>query len=90
MSENTEGAYNLTAPNPSQQKSFAKSLGRVLRRPAFAPIPKISMRVLFGELAGPLLFEGQHVLPDRLKKSGYKFTHENLEDALRDSLGMWN
>ena len=90
MSENTEGVYNLTAPNPSQQKSFAKSLGRVLRRPAFAPIPKISMRILFGELAGPLLFEGQRVLPDRLKKSGYKFTHENLEDALRDSLGMWN
>lgn len=89
MTENTNGAYNLTAPIPAQQKVFAKTLGKVLRRPAFAPIPKISMRILFGELAGPLLFEGQHVLPKRLQESGYKFVHENLEPALRDSLGIW-
>jgi len=89
MTENTNGAYNLTAPIPAQQKVFAKTLGKVLRRPAFAPIPKISMRILFGELAGPLLFEGQHVLPKRLQESEYKFVHENLEPALRDSLGIW-
>ena len=89
MSENTSGAYNLTAPEPAQQKVFAKTLGRVLRRPAFAPIPKISMRILFGELAGPLLFEGQHVLPKRLEDSGYQFLHNDLESALRDTLGIW-
>ena len=89
MTEGTEGAYNLTAPNPTRQKVFAKTLGRVLWRPAIAPIPKFSMRILFGELAGPLLFEGQNVQPNRLLDSGYKFEHENLEPALRDSLGMW-
>ncbi|MED5486607.1 MAG: TIGR01777 family oxidoreductase [Candidatus Thermoplasmatota archaeon] len=89
MSKETEGAYNLTAPNPARQKVFAKVLGKVLRRPAFAPIPKISMRILFGELAGPLLFEGQHVLPSRLQQSGYQFVHEKLEQALRDTLGVW-
>ena len=89
MAEGTEGAYNLTAPNPTRQKTFAKTLGRVLWRPAFAPIPKISMRILFGELAGPLLFEGQNVRPNRLQELGYNFEHENLEPALRDSLGLW-
>jgi len=89
MNKETEGAYNLTAPNPARQKVFAKVLGRVLKRPAFAPIPKISMRILFGELAGPLLFEGQHVLPSRLQQSGYQFLHETLETALRDTLGAW-
>ena len=89
MSENSEGVYNLTAPNPARQKAFAKTLGRVLWRPAFAPIPKISMRILFGELAAPLLFEGQHVLPMRLKEMGYRFEHEELESALRDCLGLW-
>jgi len=89
MNKDCEGAYNLTAPNPCMQKVFSKTLGKVLRRPAIAPIPGISMRILFGELAKPLLIEGQRVLPSRLEKSGYEFTHKTLEDALRDSLGKW-
>ena len=89
MNENSEGVYNMTAPTPSRQKSFAKILGKVLRRPAIAPIPKFSMRLLFGELADPLLIEGQRVLPNRLLESGYSFIHTDLESALRDSLGIW-
>jgi hypothetical protein len=71
------------------QKIFSKTLGRVLRRPAFAPIPGFAMKILFGELAGPLLIEGQRVLPRKLEKSGYEFLHKDLESALRDSLGIW-
>jgi len=89
MSEDANGAYNLTAPNPSRQKEFSKTLGRVLRRPAFAPIPKFPMRILFGELAKPLLFEGQCVYPERLQSLGYEFVHNELESALRDTLGLW-
>ncbi|HJM44901.1 MAG TPA: TIGR01777 family oxidoreductase [Candidatus Poseidoniaceae archaeon] len=89
MNEKCNGIYNLTSPNPVRQKIFSKTLGRVLRRPAFAPIPKLPMRILFGELATPLLFEGQKVLPKRILESGFSFVHENLENALRDSLGKW-
>ena len=89
MNPNSEGIYNMTSPNPSRQKSFAKILGKVLRRPAIAPIPKFSMRLLFGELADPLLIEGQRVIPKRLLESGYSFVHTDLESALRDSLGIW-
>ena len=89
MKKECSGPYNLTSINPVRQKEFSRTLGRVLWRPAFAPIPKFPMKILFGELAGPLLFEGQRVLPDRLMKSGFKFTHENLEGALRDCLGKW-
>ena len=89
MNVECEGVYNLTAPEPVRQKVFSKTLGRVLRRPAFAPIPGISMKILFGELAGPLLIEGQRVLPSRLQQSNYEFLHKDLESALRDSLGVW-
>ncbi|MBT86143.1 MAG: TIGR01777 family protein [Euryarchaeota archaeon] len=89
MSPECEGAYNLTAPQPVRQKDFSKTLGKVLRRPAFAPIPGFSMKILFGELAGPLLIEGQRVLPKRIQDSGYEFLHKDLESALRDSLGIW-
>ena len=89
MNKECNGAYNLTSTNPVRQKEFSRTLGKVLWRPAFAPIPKFPMRILFGELAGPLLFEGQKVIPEKLIQSGFKFTHENLEDALRDCLGKW-
>ena len=89
MNGECEGVYNLTAPEPVRQKVFSKTLGRVLRRPAFAPIPGFSMKILFGELAGPLLIEGQRVLPSRLQQSNYEFLHKDLESALRDSLGIW-
>ena len=89
MTSECEGVYNLTAPNPVRQKTFAKTLGRVLRRPAFAPLPGFILRILFGELARPLLLEGQKVHPKRLLDAGFEFEHSNLEDALRDTLGKW-
>jgi hypothetical protein len=89
MTSECEGAYNLTAPNPVRQKMFAKTLGRVLRRPSFAPLPGFILRILFGELARPLLLEGQKVHPTRLIDAGFEFEHLNLEDALRDALGKW-
>lgn len=89
MNSECEGAFNLTAPEPVRQKTFSKTLGKVLRRPAFAPIPGFAMKILFGELAGPLLIEGQKVIPKRIQESGYEFLHKDLESALRDSLGIW-
>ena len=89
MNEKCKGAFNLTSPNPVRQKVFSKTLGKVLRRPAFAPIPKFPMKILFGELATPLLFEGQKVMPEKILDSGFSFTHESLESALRDCLGRW-
>jgi len=44
---------------------------------------------MFGEMGERLTLDSQRVLPDRLVEEGYKFVHENLEDGLRDSLGMW-
>ena len=89
MTSSCSGAYNMTAPEPVTQRVFSKTLGSVLRRPAIAPIPGFTMKILFGELAGPLLIEGQKVRPKRLQDSGYEFLHKDLESALRDSLGIW-
>ena len=90
MNSNSSGEYNLTAPNPIRQRDFAKTLGRVLRRPAFAPIPRLAVKILFGEMGEKLTLDSQRVLPERLEKEGYNFLHSNLEGALRDSLGLWS
>ena len=89
MTDGTEGAYNLVSPEPVQQKMFAKSLGRVLRRPAFIPTPPLAIWILFGKMGVALTTESQRVHPNRLVDSGYCFQHTTLEPALRDTLGLW-
>ena len=89
MNVQCKGAYNLTAPNPVRQKTFAKDLGRVLRRPGFIPTPPLAIWFLYGKMGVALTTDSNRVLPKRLTDDGYRFEHEELEPALRDSLGMW-
>lgn len=88
MDSTSEGPYNLTAPLPVPQKEFAKVLGRVLRRPAFAPLPGFVIKMVFGEMGKQLVLEGQEVYPERLVESGFEFTHTTLESCFRHCLGM--
>ena len=87
MNESCSGAFNLTAPNPVNQKQFARVLGRVLRRPGFMPLPGFVIKILFGEMGKKLVLEGQDVRPSRLVDSGYEFTYSDLEMCFRNCLG---
>jgi len=79
------GPVNLTAPNPVSMKEFCSTLGQVLRRPSWAPVPAFALKLLLGEMAGMLL-EGQRVLPKKLLDAGYSFKHPDLEEALTSIL----
>jgi uncharacterized protein len=82
-----EGPVNLTAPEPVVNHEFAKTLGRVLRRPTLFPIPSFAPALLYGkELVDALLLSSQRVMPEALTESGYEFRHTSLEAALRDIL----
>jgi uncharacterized protein (TIGR01777 family) len=79
------GAVNAVAPNPVTNAEFTQTLARVLRRPAFLPVPAFALRALFGEGAGVML-ASQRVTPARLEKSGFQFEQSSLELALRREL----
>ncbi len=82
------GPVNLVAPNPVTNRDFTRALGRVLRRPAFLPVPGFALRLLLGsELADALVLEGQRVTPGVLLDSGFEFEHPNIDDGLRAALG---
>lgn len=81
------GAVNFVSPSPLAQRDFARVLGRVLRRPSFAPLPAAVVRLAFGELGQRLLLEGAFVRPAALERSGFRFEHPDLESALRLELG---
>jgi uncharacterized protein (TIGR01777 family) len=79
------GPYNGAAPEPVTNKVFGKALGRALHRPAFAPVPALAIRVLYGDMA-EIVTEGQHAVPERALAGGFAFTHADLDEALRDAL----
>ncbi len=79
------GPVNATAPEPVSNREFSKALGRVLRRPAVAPIPGAAIRLLYGDMA-EIVTKGQRVLPVRTQELGYRFAHTEIEAALRDAL----
>lgn len=80
------GPVNAVAPAPVRQREFAKTLGRVLHRPAILPMPAAVVRLLFGEMGQTVLLGGAQVLPKRLTDAGFTFRYPNLEGALRAQL----
>lgn len=89
LDADVSGAVNLTAPFPVTNAVFTATLGDVLGRPTFMPIPKFGPKLaLGGELAENLLFTGQRVLPVVLEHDpDFTFAYSDLESALRHLLG---
>jgi len=80
-----QGPINASAPEPVTNKAFAKALGRAIGRPAVAPIPAFSLKLLYGEMSQVVL-TGQRMVPGRAAELGYEFKHPDLDEALRDTL----
>jgi uncharacterized protein (TIGR01777 family) len=81
--EDLAGAFNLTAPQPLTMNKFARTLGRVLHRPAAFRVPAVWLRIFFGQMAEETVLAGQRVLPQALLRAGFKFQYPDLESALR-------
>ncbi|MFG0331324.1 MAG: TIGR01777 family oxidoreductase [Phycisphaerales bacterium] len=87
MNNGLEGPMNVTAPNPVSNRDLARSLGRVLHRPAIAPLPAAAARAAFGEMADEILLASGKVLPTRLDSAGFEFRDPDLEPYLARVLG---
>lgn len=85
-SEGLVGPVNVASPNSVTNREFARTLGRVLRRPAFCRVPAVVIRLVLGEMGRELLLNGARAVPARLLASGFVFCHPDLEGALRHVL----
>jgi len=84
--EGASGPVNLTAPEPVTNKELSRTLGRVLKRPAVAPVPALAIKALYGEMA-IIVTTGVRAVPKRLQELGYVFRQPDLEAALRSATG---
>ncbi|MGD2269949.1 MAG: TIGR01777 family oxidoreductase [Desulfobacterales bacterium] len=81
-----KGPFTFCSPNPIRNRQLAKTMGKILKRPASMPAPGFMIRLVLGEF-GSVLLESQRVIPDKLLKSGFKFRYPDLEDAIREIVG---
>lgn len=80
------GPVNFVAPNPVTNAEFTKTLGNVLSRPTFLPVPAFGVRLAFGEMGDALLLAGQRVAPAVLQARGFGFNWPRLEPTLKHLL----
>ncbi len=68
-----------------QNKEFSRTLGEVIKRPSWAPVPAFALKLALGEMA-QMLLTGQRVVPAAAEKLGFRFGYPHLREALEASL----
>lgn len=84
--EHLRGAVNVASPNPVTNEEFTKTLGEVLYRPTFLPLPEFAVNLMFGEMGDTLLLNSTRVEPKRLKDAGYEFKFPDLKSAIENAV----
>jgi NAD dependent epimerase/dehydratase family enzyme len=80
-----EGVYNATAPQPVRMNDLSTTMGNVMNRPSWLPVPGFAIEAILGDGAKVVL-EGQQVLPKRTLESGFEYQYPNLQSALTEIL----
>ncbi|MBE9122314.1 TIGR01777 family protein [Tychonema sp. LEGE 07199] len=80
-----QGVLNATAPNPVRMNELCQTLGEVLNRPSWLPVPSFALELLLGDGAKVVL-EGQKVLPKQTLASGFQYQYPTLKLALEEIL----
>jgi uncharacterized protein (TIGR01777 family) len=84
---NISGPVNIATPHPVMNRELVKTLARVLGRPALLTLPAWIILPVFGKMGREVLLSSTRVSSQKLISSGYRFRHENLDDAIAFLLG---
>ncbi|WP_040285838.1 TIGR01777 family oxidoreductase [Sporosarcina koreensis] len=79
------GPVNVTAPAPVRMSELGRTIGSLLRRPHWLPVPAFAMKALLGNKS-KLVLEGQHVLPEKLIDSDFEYAYPAIRPALENIL----
>lgn len=79
--QNMNGAYNASAPHPTDNWHFTKALGKALHKPTLIPVPATALKIMFGEMSSVIL-DSQKIISKKLPEVGVSFQYETIESAL--------
>lgn len=83
--KDVSGPLNVTSPEPLKMKEAGKTIGEVMNRPHWMPVPAIAMKAALGEMSN-LLIRGQRALPEKAQECGYSFEYSSFKSALQNIL----
>ena len=81
------GPLNAVAPQTVTQAEFAHTLGGVLRRPSFLPMPAWALSLLFGQMGRETILSDLAARPAMALDGGFRFAKPSLDSALRQAIG---
>tara|TARA_R110002073_G_scaffold57778_4_gene146641 strand:+ start:43414 stop:44319 length:906 start_codon:yes stop_codon:yes gene_type:complete len=80
------GVFNGVASNPVTNKVMTSTIAKQLKKPLWLPkVPTFVLQLILGEMAA-LVLESQYLQNDKIKKQGFQFTYETIEEALQECL----
>ena len=82
-----QGPINAVSPHPVTMNDFCRTLGKVLGRPSWLPVPAWVLQAGLGEMA-TLMTHGQTVTPTQALRLGVDYQYPKLEPALQAILGQ--
>ena len=80
-----EGVFNATAPQPVRMAEMTTTLGQVMNRPSWLPVPSFALEAMLGDGAKVVL-EGQEVLPKHTLADGFEYQYPTIKAALEEIL----
>lgn len=84
--DNSQGIYNLAAPEATDNRTFSALLAKCYHRPAWFRVPGFLLGLIFGK-AAQLVLDSPAVIPARLLSEGYRFRFPGLKEALKEITG---
>ncbi|MET3035968.1 TIGR01777 family oxidoreductase [Chryseobacterium sp. NRRL B-14859] len=86
--EHISGTVNITAPGPVTNEALMRKLRKKLKIPfgLNAPVWQLEIASLLLNTETELLLKSRHVYPDRLLKSGFRFSYPDLDAAMENLL----
>lgn len=83
--DSLNGPINIVAPEAVTNQILTREIAKSVRMPAWFPVPKFLIRLLFGEMSTILLASAK-VNPRKLLDSGFTFTYPSLSTAIENLL----
>ena len=77
---------NLTAPNFATNEEFGKDLAKALHRPCVFKIPKLMIKLIFGQMGIELMLCTQKVYPKKLIDVGFRFLYSTLPGSIKSNI----
>jgi uncharacterized protein (TIGR01777 family) len=84
--ESVSGPINAVTPEAVTNLVFTKAIGSAIGRPTAIPLPTFAVKLMFGEMGRETILSDLSVKPTSLKDAGFKWEHENINEAIREIL----